>query len=123
MFQITFKGSLVEVDKDLANKIRYLNENESSDEESGVNSVGIDHLNLSLENKQYANLNKINLDVSTLLALVSDLSNGHTNFVFDKDYLNQQAESERKAHLVPILEELMKGYLIKTKNIIRLKSN
>lgn len=57
----------------------------------------------------FGNLNRLNLDVSTLLLLVSDLTNGKNDQIFDKDYLNQQVQSEKEKPILPILENFMKG--------------
>ena len=117
------KGPIVEIDKKLEEKLRMCEDQDdsSSDEESieksppkeispafDENDLEASFEKLVLENRPYGNLNKVNLDVSTLLALVSDLSNGNFNLEFDKEYLNQQADAERKSSVVPILEEFMK---------------
>ncbi len=116
----------MEVDRILEEKLRLQEENESSSDEDFFQSpikVCLDNeisadtstLNLSdfedliLESKPYGNLNKVNLDVSTLLAMVSDLSNGYHGYEFDKEYLNQQAEQEEKCQVVPTIEEFLKG--------------
>ena len=56
----------------------------------------------------FGDLKRLNLDVSTLLALVSDLTNGSKDQVFDKEYLNQQVKQEKETPLIPILENFMK---------------
>ena len=111
------KGPIAEVDKDLEEKLRIQAEEElSSDEEIISETITrakseescSEFKDLILENKQFGSLTKINFDVTTLLALISDLSNGNYNYQFDKDYLNQQAASEKKCSLVPIIEEFIK---------------
>lgn len=110
-------GPIAEVDKDLEEKLRIQAEEElSSDEEIISETITrakseescSEFKDLILENKQFGSLTKINFDVTTLLALISDLSNGNYNYQFDKDYLNQQAASEKKCSLVPIIEEFIK---------------
>lgn len=111
------QGDIVEIDKVLEEKLRLQEEDDSSSDEeffaqSPVDGTS-DKLNLSdfdgLESRPYGNLKKVNLDVSTLLAMVSDLSNGYHGYNFDKDYLNQQAEQEEICQVVPTIEEFLKG--------------
>lgn len=115
------QGDIVEVDKVLEEKLRLQEEDESSSDEEifqspldGVISADMSTLNLSdrddlvKESRPYGNLKKVNLDVSTLLAMASDLSNGYHGYNFDKDYLNQQAEQEEKCQVVPTIEEFLK---------------
>lgn len=51
----------------------------------------------------------LNLDVTTLLAYVSDLTNGGCYFDFDDPCINYQAEQERKEPLKPRLDKLFDG--------------
>lgn len=48
---------------------------------------------------------KLNLDITTLIAYVSELTNGGQNWQFQERLLTEQAEIERKEPLKPILEE------------------
>ncbi|XP_011344540.1 UPF0415 protein C7orf25 homolog [Ooceraea biroi] len=50
----------------------------------------------------------LNLDVSTLLAYVTNMSNGHNNYVYREPLLTQQAEMERGRPIKPILEDLFR---------------
>ncbi|XP_014610392.1 PREDICTED: UPF0415 protein C7orf25 homolog [Polistes canadensis] len=54
----------------------------------------------------------LNLDVSTLLAYVSNMTNGYDHFVYKEPLLTQQAEMERKRPVKPILDKLFKGKTI-----------
>ncbi|XP_078033712.1 UPF0415 protein C7orf25 homolog [Augochlora pura] len=54
-------------------------------------------------------INILNLDVSTLLAYVTNMTNGYDHFVYREPLLTQQAEMERKLPIKPILEELFRG--------------
>nr|XP_033336541.1 UPF0415 protein C7orf25 homolog isoform X4 [Megalopta genalis] len=47
--------------------------------------------------------------VSTLLAYVTNMTNGYDHFVYREPLLTQQAEMERKLPVKPILEELFSG--------------
>ena len=53
-------------------------------------------------------IKKVNLDVSTLIVLVSNVCNGRCQFVFKDDILSFQAECERKDPVLPKLQEFMK---------------
>lgn len=50
----------------------------------------------------------LNLDVSTLLSYVTNMANGHNNYVYREPLLTQQAEMERKRPIKPILENLFR---------------
>ena len=52
---------------------------------------------------------KVNLDITTLMALVSSLSNGNCNFRFEDEVLNLQAEEERAEPILPVLNSFMQG--------------
>lgn len=54
----------------------------------------------------------LNLDITTLLAYVSNLSNGSTNWEFLESILTDQARAEEKHPVKPILDELFKGDII-----------
>lgn len=54
-------------------------------------------------------INVLNLDVSTLLAYVTNMTNGYNHFIYREPLLTQQAEMERKRPVKPILENLFKG--------------
>lgn len=59
-----------------------------------------------------SNIDKINLDVSAMIAYVSALTNGHANYEFKVPVLTQQAEWERERPVKPILDELFKSMYI-----------
>ena len=63
--------------------------------------------------KEILNIKKLNLDISTLIALCSEITNGGENYIFKQPFLNKQAEWERATRLLPILEEFMKGKLLR----------
>ncbi|XP_067213739.1 UPF0415 protein C7orf25 homolog isoform X2 [Linepithema humile] len=48
----------------------------------------------------------LNLDVSTLLAYVTNMANGYNNYIYREPLLTQQAEMERKCPIKPILDDL-----------------
>ncbi|KAJ8680265.1 hypothetical protein QAD02_016052 [Eretmocerus hayati] len=51
----------------------------------------------------------LNLDVSTLLAYVTNMTNGHANFEYAEPLLTTQAEWERSRPLKPVLDKLFQG--------------
>jgi hypothetical protein len=51
----------------------------------------------------------LNLDVSTLLAYVTNMSNGCNNYIYREPLLTQQAEMERRRPIKPILEDLFRN--------------
>ncbi len=77
---------------------------EPQQRKSSVPSSGTQFRNPSLEG-----ITKLNLDVTSLLAYVSNLTNGHTNVSFKTAILTQQLEAERKNPQKPILEAIFKG--------------
>jgi len=111
---VFLNGPIVPVDEALAEKLRIQQENDSSSDNEEIQDeererFDLDLKKLNLENKPYGNLTKVNLDVSSILALISDMSNGNNNYEFDKEFLNQQADWERRSNLVPVIEEFLKG--------------
>lgn len=50
----------------------------------------------------------LNLDVSALLAYVTNMANGYNNYVYREPLLTQQAEMEKKRPIKPILENLFR---------------
>ncbi|RZF39850.1 hypothetical protein LSTR_LSTR000498 [Laodelphax striatellus] len=59
--------------------------------------------------KRFDCIKKINLDVTTLIAYVSSLTNGGENWSFKEPLLNQQAVWERERPVKPILAEILEG--------------
>lgn len=51
----------------------------------------------------------LNIDVSTMLAYISELSNGGINYKFGEQLLEDQAIVERKAPIKPVLDEIFDG--------------
>lgn len=54
-------------------------------------------------------IKKVNLDITTLVCLVSNLCHGSSHWVFEEDILNQQAAAERKSPLLPLLNNFLQG--------------
>lgn len=61
---------------------------------------------------QLAEVDTLNLDVTTMMAYVSNLTNGYCNFVFKQPLLSQQATWEAKRPVKPELDRLFEGNLL-----------
>lgn len=72
-------------------------------------SVKSDILSFQLTDCSHYSINKVNLDITTLIALVSSLTNGDCFLKFKDVVLNTQAEEERAEPLLPILNSFMQG--------------
>ncbi|XP_030378689.1 UPF0415 protein C7orf25 homolog [Scaptodrosophila lebanonensis] len=53
--------------------------------------------------------NELNLDVTTMLAYVSAVTNGRANWVYKEPLLTEQAQKERDSPLKPVLEKMFEG--------------
>jgi len=74
--------------------------------EMGVQTASLDSPDTDLD--MYATTsNELNLDVTTLLAYVSALTNGSANWVYKEPLLTEQAERERASPLKPLLEKIV----------------
>ncbi|GAB6031300.1 hypothetical protein CHUAL_009097 [Chamberlinius hualienensis] len=54
-------------------------------------------------------ISKLNLDVSTMMAYVSSLTNGGTEFIFQEKILTEHAEMEKKNPIKIYLDRIFKG--------------
>lgn len=74
----------------------------------------------SLNSEQvYAEISKANLDVSTMLTLVSNLSNSFDQFFYGVPVLDEQAKQERQEKVLPKLEKFLeKKTLIACKSAV-----
>jgi len=87
-----------------------LSENDEKHRESPIDSDELSpDESLNNMDESFRNISKINLDVTTLIALVSEITNGGQDFAFKQAFLNKQAEWERTKRLIPELEEFMSG--------------
>ncbi|KAL4711706.1 hypothetical protein ACJJTC_003473 [Scirpophaga incertulas] len=59
--------------------------------------------------EEHADLNTLNLDVTTMMAYISNMTNGYCNYVFKQDVLTQQSAWETDKPVKPILEKLFEG--------------
>lgn len=54
-------------------------------------------------------LDTLNLDVTAMMAYVSNMTNGHCNYIFKQAVLTQQAQWESGRPVKPILEKMFHG--------------
>ena len=114
------QGSIVEVTEDVEKRLQIMddfsssssddeNESEADDDNDNDNDNDDDDLNTNAELIPVNEPNKINLDVSTLICLVSELTHGGHIYRYPNKWLEVPAELERAERLTPKLENYMKG--------------
>ncbi|XP_053604197.1 UPF0415 protein C7orf25 homolog [Plodia interpunctella] len=81
-------------------------DSESSDEESINNSQKTTLEEVSHCMEDHPEINTLNLDVTAMMAYVSNMTNGHYNYVFKQDVLTQQCAWEAERPVKPVLEKL-----------------
>ncbi|XP_077286729.1 UPF0415 protein C7orf25 homolog [Arctopsyche grandis] len=99
---IIVKGELI------ATESFNVSDNEFSDTDSSETILKNDDKQINIEN-QITEVDTLNLDVTTMMAYVSNLTNGHCNFVFKQPLLSQQAAWEAQRPVKPDLERLFQG--------------
>lgn len=57
----------------------------------------------------FANVSTLNLDITTMLAYISSLTNGSTNWSFKEPILTEQAKRERECPLKPVLDKVFES--------------
>ncbi|EFN72756.1 UPF0415 protein C7orf25-like protein [Camponotus floridanus] len=101
---IIVEGDRIDVDNENLNKVEHdkleLLKDSVNDSEQDLDLHSLNTSALSTEIKL------LNLDVSTLLAYVTNMSNGCNNYIYREPLLTQQSEMERKRPIKPILENL-----------------
>ncbi|XP_011643630.1 UPF0415 protein C7orf25 homolog isoform X2 [Pogonomyrmex barbatus] len=100
--QLEQMGIIVEGDRIDTDDENLNNSANDSEEDLDMDLQSINTSALSTEIKL------LNLDVSTLLAYVTNMSNGYNNFVYREPLLTKQAEMERIRPIKPILENLFR---------------
>ncbi|CAF3418611.1 unnamed protein product [Rotaria socialis] len=113
---IIVKGSIVEVNEQVEKRLQIVDDFSSSDSdeesESEVedeNDNDDDYINNNTELISSHEPSKINLDVSTLICLVSELTHGGHVYRYPSKWLEVPAELERAERLAPKLEKYMEG--------------
>lgn len=54
----------------------------------------------------------LNVDITTMIAYVSELSNGGQNFFFNDKFIDMQAGEERENPVKPIIDEILKNKIL-----------
>ncbi|XP_028156789.1 UPF0415 protein C7orf25 homolog [Ostrinia nubilalis] len=57
----------------------------------------------------HSEIDTLNLDVTAMMAYVSNMTNGHCNYVFKQEVLTQQSAWEAERPVKPVLERLFEG--------------
>ncbi|KYM84145.1 UPF0415 protein C7orf25 like protein [Atta colombica] len=106
---ITVEGDRIDTNNENLNKQDELDlsKGSTSDSEKDLN-MDLRSLNTSVLSTQNSEIRLLNLDVSALLAYVTNMANGYNNYVYREPLLMQQAEMERKRPIKPILENLFR---------------
>lgn len=89
-----------------------LNDDESSEEEIFDNSVNTEqHALTELSHciEEHLEIDTLNLDVTAMMAYVSNMTNGFCYYAFKQDVLTQQSAWEAERPVKPILERLFEG--------------
>ena len=60
----------------------------------------------------------VSLDVTAMVAYVSNTSNGHANYVFQDKFLTEQAQDERKQSVKEVIEKLWKGLFMPSIEVV-----
>ena len=113
---LIFKGSIVEVDEEVEKRLQIVDDM-SSDESEEENNSDVEDDNDEEEGNSIEIIpvnepTKINLDVSTLICLVSELTHGGHIYRYPNKWLEVPAEMERAERLAPKLENYMKGFIL-----------
>ncbi|XP_017842618.1 UPF0415 protein C7orf25 homolog [Drosophila busckii] len=76
--------------------------------EMGVQTASLEQPDTDVD--QYATISQeLNIDVTTMLAYVSALTNGSSKWTFQEPLLTEQAEKERECPVKPILDNIFEG--------------
>lgn len=59
--------------------------------------------------KSISPITRANLDITTLIAIVSSVTNGNCHYVFRDKVLSEQAQEERTSPVLPVIENFLKG--------------
>ena len=110
----------MEVDEEVEKRLQIVDDFSSSDENDEENESEVEDDNDNdnddegeVNNTEFLSSNepnKINLDVSTLICLVSELTHGGHVYRYPNKWLEVPAELERAERLAPKLENYMKGF-------------
>ncbi|CAH0702762.1 unnamed protein product [Spodoptera exigua] len=104
---VTVKGEILP-NSNLSQDIKDLWSEESSDEECRQHSEDSSLNPMPECMDEHPEIKTLNLDVTAMMAYVSNMTNGHCNYIFKQEVLTQQAAWEAERPVKPILERLFK---------------
>ena len=78
-------------------------------QEKGIEIASLEQQSEDVIDSDLGNVSTLNLDITTMLAYISNVCNGGCNWKFIEPILTEQAEKERECPLVPILDKLFMG--------------
>ncbi|XP_061377523.1 UPF0415 protein C7orf25 homolog [Danaus plexippus] len=106
------KGVVVEGEilSDSKEEEEYEDPFESSDGEVDNSSQILQDVSQCMQD--HRDLNILNLDVTAMMAYVSNMTNGSCNYIFQQPVLTQQAEWEAERPVKPILEKLFENKML-----------
>lgn len=81
----------------------------NANEDSSTEALKQPPIESVLEEIAQRDITLVNLDVTTLITMVSDITNGYETDEFDDDLLQQQAEDERNRPTLPDLRQFFEG--------------
>lgn len=81
-------------------------------QDEGVEIASLEQPSEVVNNSDLSNVSTLNLDITTLLAYISNVCNGGCQWKFQEPILTEQAEKERECPLKPILDKLFMGKLL-----------
>ncbi|XP_023324903.1 UPF0415 protein C7orf25 homolog [Eurytemora carolleeae] len=84
-------------------------DDDDDDKDDEVDEIRVDEINICdnlQDTQEKIDDTKINLDITAMIAYVSSLTNGNSNFVFEEPILAQQAEWERIRPVKPFLDKV-----------------
>ena len=78
-------------------------------DDSCVCSRLVENSSIVTDDTNFLSLNKVNMDVTTMVTLVSNVCHGRSNLIFKEDVLTQQAAEERAMPVLPGLIRFLRG--------------
>lgn len=78
-------------------------------QERGIEIASLEQQSQDVNGSDLGNVSILNLDITTMLAYISNVCNGGCNWKFLEPILTEQADKERECPLIPILDKLFMG--------------
>ncbi|XP_059056722.1 UPF0415 protein C7orf25 homolog, partial [Achroia grisella] len=87
-------------------------ESEDTDEETVCKSQEIVLHDIEQCIEEHSEITTLNLDVTAMMAYVSNMTNGHCKYVFKQDVLTQQSAWEADRPVKPVLDKFFEGKIL-----------